>query len=325
MNNNQTVVTKTEKVVSFARRNAVNLIIVVVCLAFILKGLTEIEETGKTIAEIIGDGILAFIVSLTIKTLEGQNGIDAGKRTDKFLGSKKYYADTLEKQSPIQEHLDAFCDYENDEQIKRIQRTILRRANLGHFDLSKPYNPKDYTKQERRAIKKALKVKIYMLTPTILLSEMENANDETRELKQGIKAYQAGRGLRNFIIGAMCAFVFAYYGLKMTQGYAGIIWASVQVSIYLILGLVEYINSYNFIIEEFRNKIIRKANYIEKFMNMYISGALDTYITLPKKNTQGEEEKQNGEYQRISEPEQEKQSEPRQCECEPNIQLDTEC
>lgn len=319
MNSNQTIETKTEKLVNFTRRNAVNLVIVVVCLVFILKGLTEIAETGKTVAEIIGDGVLAFLVSFTIKTLEGQNGIDAGKRTDKFLGSKKYYGDTLEKQSPIQEHLDAFCDYENAEQIKRIQRTILRRANLGHFDLSKPYNPKDYTKQERKAIKKALRVKIYLLTPTILLSEMENADDETRELKQGVKAYQTGRGVRNFVIGAMCAFVFAYYGLKMAQGYAGIIWASVQVSIYLILGLVEYINCYNFIIEEFRNKIIRKANYLEKFMNMYNSGALDEYITLPKRKT---EEKINGD-NRYPE-QQEEQSEPRQPECEPNIQLDTE-
>ena len=74
-----------DKTVSFFRKHVYNILLVVISVAFLFKDIIKIEETGKSIVEIIASSFLAFAIGTTFNVILGKKGIIAGKNTPQFI------------------------------------------------------------------------------------------------------------------------------------------------------------------------------------------------------------------------------------------------
>ncbi len=64
--------------------------------------------------------------------------------------------------------------------------------------------------------------------------------------------------------------LFGYYAIYLTDGGAdAIIWASLQIGIYLIFGVTQMMQSYMFIKSECNARTLRKIDELQKFINRY--------------------------------------------------------
>jgi hypothetical protein len=64
-------------------------------------------------------------------------------------------------------------------------------------------------------------------------------------------------------------FLFGYYGVKEGQfNLYNIIWCAMQIAIYLVLGVIEQMNAYEFVSETLRGKIKRIMSIIDDFTNI---------------------------------------------------------
>lgn len=261
--------TLADKTTKFFRDNMVNLILVLVCIVYIFRGIATIEYSGKTIFQIIADTFITFIVGIAIKSLMGKNGIIDGRKSDKFMRTSKLYGQQLDSITPNIEHLDAYCDYKNWLVLRRKQTTILRKAGLSYrlFSLGEYDNNPDPNIQS--VIKKAREVDTFQITSTMILNVVDSSEEETRVLSLDIKNYEKTKLRNNILIGVSTSLLFGLCTLERgIFDIAGILWTTIQVAIFLMLGALEYLNCFEFISENFRGKIIVVIGYIDEFKNL---------------------------------------------------------
>lgn len=261
--------TLADKTTKFFRDNMVNLILALVCIIYIFRGIANIEYSGKTIFEIIADTFITFIVGISIKTLMGKNGIIDGRKSDKFMRTSKLYSQQLDSITPNIEHLDAYCDYKNWLVLRRRQTTILRKAGLSYRLFSRGEYDDSSDPSIQAIIKKAREVDVFQITSSMILNVIDSSEEETRILKLDIRNYEKAKLRNNILIGASTALLFGLCSLeKGVFDIAGILWTTIQVAIFLVLGALEYLNCFEFIAENFRGKMKVVIGYIDEFKNL---------------------------------------------------------
>lgn len=263
---------KVSKVQQWFKDNISTMAIAVICLVYIFYGIVTITESGKTIIQIVADGVVSFIMGFLIKSLFNAQGISNGEKSMKFIKTKELYVDVLEKISPFQQYLNSYCDLINEEMIKKNQVAILRMVGIEYDDFkNKRYNLKALSKKERRAIKKAMNIKVHYINDAILLSDYQLSLDVGKDLAVNKNKYLRESNSKTFIIMIASALLFGYFSIDPNKGfdYRGMIWSLIQVATYLGIGSMQFFNGYNFIVDTYRTAVIRKTNYLENFNNMY--------------------------------------------------------
>jgi len=69
----------------FLKQHIIDFLIGASVLIYILYGLLTVDETGKTIAQILQDGAIAFVFSFSLSQLFMQNGLNAGDKNEKVI------------------------------------------------------------------------------------------------------------------------------------------------------------------------------------------------------------------------------------------------
>ena len=82
------------------------LVIALVCSIYIARGIITIEETGKTVGQILGDGFLALFVGLFINSVFGLQGMMDGDRNEKVIATNLAHAKIVDKIAPHIDKLD---------------------------------------------------------------------------------------------------------------------------------------------------------------------------------------------------------------------------
>lgn len=272
--------TKTEKFTNFIKANIMNFALILVCAVYIFKGMLEVHESGKTVAEIFADGAIAFTVSITIKTIFRKKGISNGFENPAFINTCNNYGSSIEKISKKIEYVDLFCKEENDERLKNKQKIYLLKNAISYEEFkSEKYcvkpkkikNDKELNKREMekyKICKKARKMKVFQYTSKLITNAYDSSSDEESLLKSSTKKFQKKASVENVLLGLLVGFIFGYYILKEGAiSKSGMIWASLQIAIYLALGFIEYLNAYEFVTKTIREKIKRVLVIIDKFAN----------------------------------------------------------
>ena len=65
------------------------------------------------------------------------------------------------------------------------------------------------------------------------------------------------------------ACLFGYYGAELVQDFswASLIWKLLQVGIFVVMGVIKMYQSYMFVIDEYRGRIVKKIDNLQKFEN----------------------------------------------------------
>ena len=288
-----------EKIRDFFKQNIGYFIVALVSIVYIATAFITVDETGKTIGEIIADTAVVFFLGLFINRVFDLQGMMNGDRDEWVQMAIVTHGETVVKISPYIDRLDEWCKLKNEENLK-VQRTrVLASEGMRYEDYfnedgsAKDFKPdeeklknKTLRKTEKariRCFKKALHLKLTPITAGALTSEGGKKQDPYN-FGRTKGQYETQTSVRDIITKICIAGIFGYYGVRLIQdfNYATLIWNGLQVAIFLIMGCIKMYNSFMFVTGEYRTRIVNKTNNLEMFHN-YIQ-------SLPKEEVKTEVE-----------------------------------
>ena len=288
-----------EKIRDFFKQNIGYFIVALVSIVYIATAFITVDETGKTIGEIIADTAVVFFLGLFINRVFDLQGMMNGDRDERVQMAIVTHGETVVKISPYIDKLDDWCKLKNEENLK-VQRTrVLASEGMRYEDYfnedgsAKDFKPdeeklknKTLRKTEKariRCFKKALHLKLTPITAGALTSEGGKKQDPYN-FGRTKGQYETQTSVRDIITKICIAGIFGYYGVRLIQdfNYATLIWNGLQVAIFLIMGCIKMYNSFMFVTGEYRTRIVNKTNNLEMFHN-YIQ-------SLPKEEVKTEVE-----------------------------------
>ena len=123
-----------DKIRAFLHRNAGYLIVLVVSVAYVATSVLGLNESGKSLMRILGDGAVAFIVGCAINIVLGLQGIINGERDERFLSTIALHAESVEKITPHIEKLDDWCSDRNEDNLVAQRTRILAAEGMKYSD-----------------------------------------------------------------------------------------------------------------------------------------------------------------------------------------------
>lgn len=274
MNNN------VNKAKDFLRLNLFFIVVAAACLIYIARGFINIVETGKTVGEIIADGLVSALFGFFISKLLSLQGIAKGEIDPNVVSTTNLHARTVEKITPKIYLLDEWCERKNEEAllIARSKLLATKRITIDEFNkgIYKTITPNgiaeicenDLDKDKLRAVKRARKLKLTPLSASVLTSDGANVVDPYN-FGLDKKGYSIRRDGKQLISKIMCGLLFGYYGVKLINEFniASLIWTAIQVALFLVMGVIAYLQAYFFMVDEYRHRIIKKIDNLQKFDN----------------------------------------------------------
>lgn len=150
------------------------IIVAVTCVLYVLTTLFVLEPKGKSFGQIIGDGILAFCMGVSINRLLSVQGVINAMKTDIVQKTMNLYGMVVEKINKFINKLGEWCHKKNAVTYKTQRTKILARAGLKYSDcflddgtalpitftyIEKPID-KDKSKLKNKLTKRSEKIRI---------------------------------------------------------------------------------------------------------------------------------------------------------------------
>lgn len=286
-----------DKVRDSIKNNFVYGIVFVVTLVYIARGLFEIDPSGKTVWEVLGDGCITFIFGFSICKLLSIQGLMTGKRQNDYLSTQKLLSDTIVKVTPFWFYLGKWCDKRNVEALKKARTSILYDGGMRYEDFYddegrvKPFTdekPKTrieekHYKTRLKAYNAALRFKVTKISMGDLTSRSQReldinylGEDEQTHIKKGDASGITSRVLTAIIFGCFIPML-----LEFT--WAALLWTMLQAAFFLISGSVNFLTNYFFVITDLRYRTIRKIDILDEF---YSEMKLKEETTVSNKNSE---------------------------------------
>jgi hypothetical protein len=280
-----------EKLRDFFRQSIGYFMVGFVSIVYILTAFLTIDKTGKTITQIIADGAITFFLGLFINRIFELQGMMNGDREESFEKTIEEHGKIVVRISPNIEKLDEWCAKENEKNYKLQRIKILARVGLKYeecFDekgVAKIWTSdekrllnKETRKAEQKRIKgyhKAVNLKLTSLSCGDLTSE-GGKQDDPFYMGRTKSQYKTQASIKDSISKLGTATIFGYYGVTLIEdfNYARLIWTTLQVALFLAMGVITMYKAYIFVVDEFRGRVVKKIDNLQKFEN-YI-------LTLPK-------------------------------------------
>ena len=122
------------KIKTFIKNNFLYFVIALASLAYIAYGFLSIEESGKSIVEIIGQGGVVFLVAYLICRLFSMQGLLAGDRKKEVIKTNQLHSKCVADIDPKINELDVWCEQENAKALERVRKQILNKEGLRYSD-----------------------------------------------------------------------------------------------------------------------------------------------------------------------------------------------
>ena len=258
---------KVDKFTGWLKNNIENAILVILAIAYIFRGITSIEESGKTAIEIIADGTVAFLCGYIVKSIMNRKGILAGFTSEKFIATTNSYGRQKIEIASYVEELTPFCDMKNKDRLKQEQSVFLLKHAMNYSNFIQGHYDNDETKKD--ILKECRNIKVFQYTPTLLTNAYDTATEEKELLNTSLKSFNIKQYAGDFSIGAVMFFVFGYFTIRNNGwDWAAIFWYALQIAIFMTIGLLKYMNAYFFVSETLRGKINRVMSIVDEFKNI---------------------------------------------------------
>lgn len=262
-----------ERFAYFVKKNFLVIILAIGFIGFALRDVIKWGDNWDTfdfITFIIDYAIIySFAIYSTI--ILGKMGIKDGKDSEEFKATLEYYGKAKEEAEPYRRYLQAFCDYKNDEEKKRIQTEILAEENL-FLDKLFEYEEDKCTKEQWKAIKRAKKVNPVKLVDKDLISERGRSKKIIYSTYLGKKQsdFEKMNTISNALTKSIIPLALALVSVE------SILWQNLLVGTFkailvLFMSLVNYFTNYEYTTNELRNRFINKADMLIEFKSLCIN------------------------------------------------------
>lgn len=274
---------KQKKKISYIiKENLQKITILLVSVVYIVQGIFELQKKDATVLEIIGSVGLSIIVGIIISSNLTSMGLREGRNSELFQCSMKRYGETKSKATPYFDKISAWCEYKNFQELETKRKEIIQNAGLiwkaFKFGYYEEHQDKLSPKQ-LKALEQAKNAKIIKISAQELLSDLPKMKHHVifgKESKFGESEqdYRTRDNLVNTLTRLGLAVVCGLYSLEplITQEnsmevLAGVLWNTMQIVMWLTLGIIKYSNAKSFIEDEYRQThIIQKTEYLNEFI-----------------------------------------------------------
>lgn len=271
------------------------IVIFITAALYILTAVVRIDSTGKSIPQIIADGSIIFFLGIFFNRLFSVQGIKKGESDPRMLAVKQMHTDAVLRISPYIDELDAWCDAANAANLAMERTKILAQAGLRYDDIfdkngvslpfvisvtkKAPRAKKRADRAKKRALRRAKGLKLAVITASILTSEGGKGNDRYY-LGRTRDQYDRGELFKDVVSKLGVAIIGGYYGISIIEdfSYSLFLWNSLQIMIIIIMGVVKMYDSYYYVVEEYRNRVIKKVDLLQKFENSRKDGGINEQI-----------------------------------------------
>lgn len=310
-----------EKIKQFLKENICYIIVVLVSLIYVASGLVRIGETGKTISEIIADGVVSLLLGFFLDVLFDLQGLSEGERDIEVQKVYQEHGKIIVEINPYIDKLDDWCEKKNINNLRMQRLKILSMAGLKYDDVfdnsgvAKPFIFEDISlikdkrkkrkklKEERRRYKcylKAVNLKIKELSAGVLTSEGNNSSD-LNDLGRTKQDYERKSSTKSFVSKVGTGIIFGYFGIEliMNPAWEMLIWRAFQLALFLVMGLIRLYSSRMFMTDEFKGRMIKKTNHLKMFGNEQKENKLNTQDNELEKEID-ENKKEKGENENVN-------------------------
>ncbi len=256
------------------------LAVFLISAAYIAMAFVEITETHKSIARIIADGVMAFLVGITINRVFETQGILNGDRDERVLRTSLLHNEVVDRVSPYLDALEEWCEGRNADALMRARRQYLslhgeRYETYFEEDGSAKPFPSAETKTlharwrelwRHFRYRRAVGMRLTRLSAGLLISDAGDPNDPYY-MGRSKREYVAQSSKTDVLTKLLTAFLFGYYGVTLIadMSVATLIWTVFQVGVFLVMGVLRMQSSMIYVTDEYRGRIIKKIDVLQQF------------------------------------------------------------
>lgn len=283
-----------EKARDFLKKNIGYMVVGLVSAIYIATSVITMGKTGKTFGEIMADGAVVLFLGVFVNRIFDLQGMMNGDREEMVQETIRLHGEAVVRVSPYLDRLDKWCEEKNEEALKMQRTKILASEGMRYDDyfdekggaklfvvnkdrLKDKFLRGDEIKR-LRCFRKALRLKLTPLTASGLTSEGGKKQDPYY-LGRTKSQYERGATISDVITKVIIACLFGYYGAELVQdfSYADLIWKALQIGIFFITGVIKMYQSYMFVVDEYRGRIVKKIDNLQMFEN-YINSEKITEV-----------------------------------------------
>ena len=289
-----------EKIKDILKNSMGYFAVALVSAVYMVAALIKMEETGKTVAQIVADGALNFVMGLIINRMLEVQGILNGESLPSVKATYAEHGRMVVRISPYIERLDGWCELKTAQTLKFMRRKVLAAQGMKYelyFDedgraldflelepMPTAKMAKKRWKARLRCYNKALRVKITPLSASRLTSDAGKSSDPfffSRTKSQ----YEKQSSAADVVLKIVTALFFGYYGVELILNFtkAELIYRALQIAMFIGIGIIKMYQAQMFITDEYRGGIVKKIDYLQMFEN-----------TVMKEKPTETEEKENG-------------------------------
>lgn len=270
-----------ENPVKYIKSLAMDLVVVIVALAYIFYQMITLEKTELNPLILIAEALMGIICGIIIKQALGENGFSKGYNNRIWLEEEKKYNDSCNLAIDYVDRVDNFYISMEKEKKEHYRRNRLQSVRLKYqnwFDYNGDYIGTkkmfdELTFIQKLVLKKCIRVRIYVLN---LFSQYEitSEQDTHKELTDRI---QRSKNLTKNTLSATLVAIIGVYFLPVLNGWnwANFISSTLQVSLWVLFGVLQLYTNFNYVVQDKVAILRRKKELIQRFIkdcekDMYI-------------------------------------------------------
>lgn len=250
---------------------------VLISAFFLFTGVIKVLPTEMDLKEQTIMTFITIIAGFSITSLVGEYGFTSAKNTKAYTETIDSYNKSVKGALKYREAIDELAKERAEDNLKKLRIHILESVNISYdevfneygrliteFDIYKYKNDKGFVKK-LRAYHKAVKLKVvdtnvFGLASSSLFGIKKDVTEKEYRTKNSIKSLLIKVLLSIATVGIM----FQFLGWDISA----LIYAFMQVVLWVAMGLITRQKNYNFIIEEILPQINGKELIIKEFMEL---------------------------------------------------------
>lgn len=279
---------KLEEIQAFTSRYiktiAMDFVVVLVALAYVFYQMITLEPTNLNPLVLIAEAIMGIICGVVIKQALGENGFSKGYNSKHWNDEEELYNNACNVALPYMDRTDNYYQYEIIDKKKSYRRQHLQEIRLKYdmwFDKDGNYigsieNYNKLDRKQKRIVNKCIKVRIF---PLNLFSQYTISTDQYTRKEPTDKLQRGKNATKNTLTATVIAIIGVYF-IPQIKGWnwANFISATMQVSMWVLFGILQLYTNYNFVVQDLVGVLRKKKEEIKRFVSNCEKGM---YLTSP--------------------------------------------
>lgn len=274
---------------------AMDVVVAIVAVAYIFYQMVSLHPTDVNPLVLLAQAAMGIICGVIIKQSLGENGFSKGYNSRQWQDESEKYDDACSLAVDYTERLDNFYAQVEKEKKEKYRRGNLQAARLKYsmwFDangdyIGTPEELKKLTLYQKWVLLKCVRVRIYVLN---LFSEYATAAEQDTKRERTDKTERTKNTTRNLVFSTLIAVIGVYFIPVLNDwSWASFIASTMQVSIWVLLGVIQLYSNYNFVVQDKVTILRQKKELIARFVKDCQNGL---YIPESYKKEETPEEKE---------------------------------